>query len=239
MDFFSPEQTSTNYLVPAKLRASRNIGGSFAHPQTKTTHAGNGAPGCRYARFANGTPRRSQNDAREQKGHLGTDNFGFVRSKFSAAFGGFGRQKTTSLRPGILLALPIGVSSRSKIPIRGGRKQHTKPKKPVPKSRFFSRERTIAPPSVPSAARGSACRGSKARQRSGQTAPRHSPVGDATFASGPSGAPAVASRCPTLPARRCSRCCRRSLLRCALCRRPRRSWAGSCCARCSTRSGRG
>ncbi len=26
MGFFSPEQTSTNYLVPAKLRASRNIG---------------------------------------------------------------------------------------------------------------------------------------------------------------------------------------------------------------------
>lgn len=93
MGFFSPEQTSTNYLAPAKLRASRNIGGSFAHPQTKTTHAGNGAPRCRYARFANGTPRRSPNDAREQKGHLGTDNFGFVRSKFSAAFEGFGRQK--------------------------------------------------------------------------------------------------------------------------------------------------
>lgn len=93
MGFFSPEQTSTNYPVPAKLRASRNIGGSFAHPQTKTTHAGNGAPRCRYARFANGTPRRSPNDAREQKGHLGTDNFGFVRSKFSAAFVNFGRQK--------------------------------------------------------------------------------------------------------------------------------------------------
>lgn len=139
MGFFSPEQTSTNYLAPAKLRASRNIGGSFVHPQTKTTHAGNGAPRCRYARFANGTPRRSPNDAREQKGHLGTDNFGFVRSKFSAAFGGFGRQKTTGLRPGMLLTLPIGMFSRGKIPIRGGRKQHTKPKNLYP-SQGFSHE---------------------------------------------------------------------------------------------------
>lgn len=97
MGFFSPEQTSTNYLVPAKLPASRNIGGSFAHPLIKTTHTGNGASrygyGYGYARFANGTPRRPPNAARERKGHLGTDNFGFVRSKFSAAFGNFERQK--------------------------------------------------------------------------------------------------------------------------------------------------